>query len=110
MKPQDFFTRKESDQGVKFPLEAPDGSKTNEWLLVAGAESFRYEKAYRDTVKATLAGSDSAEQGDILLSSLVISWSFEQPCTQDNVATFLKNSPYIKVSLDRFVVNRANFF
>lgn len=109
MKRNDFYTRPESDKGIKFPLEAPDGSTTGEWLNVAGAESSRYEKAHRETIKATLAGSDSTEQGDILLSALVIDWSFEEKCTPEVVLEFLKNTPYIKAALDRFVVNRANF-
>jgi len=109
MNPQDFYTRPESDKGVKFPLEFPDGTQSDEWLTVVGVESSRYEKAHRATIKATLAGSDSLEQGDILLSALVIDWSFEQECTPEIVLDFLQNAPYVKVSLDRFVVNRANF-
>lgn len=110
MNPKDFYTRAESDNGVKFILEAPDGSTTGEWLLVAGAESSRYEKAHRETIKATLAGSNSTEQGDILLSALIIDWSFEEKCTPEATLEFLQNALYIKLNLDRFVVNRANFF
>lgn len=110
MKPQDFYTRQTSDNGVKFLLESPNNTRSNEWLLVAGAESSRYEKAHRETIKATLAGSDSTEQGNILLASLVIDWSFKESCILENVLELIVNSPYIKVNLDRFVVNRINFF
>lgn len=109
MKRKDFYTRPESDKGVKFHLVGPDGTQSDEWLLVAGAESLRYEKTHRDTVKAIIAGSDSLEQGNILLAALIIDWSFEDECTSEIVLDFLQNAPYIKVDLDRFVVNRANF-
>lgn len=109
MKRKDFHTRSESDKGVKFLLESPDGTQSDEWLLVAGVESIRYEKAHRDTIKATLNGSDSLEQGNILLSALVIDWSFEDECTPEIVLDFLQNAPYIKAALDRFAINRANF-
>ncbi len=106
---KDFYTRPESDKGAKFPLESPDGTQSDEWLTVVGVESIRYEKAHRETIKATIAGSDSLEQGNILLSELVIDWSFEDECTPEIVLDFLQNAPYIKAALDRFVVNRANF-
>ncbi len=109
MNPQDFYTRPSSDKGVKFLLETPEGIQSDEWLLAVGVESSRYEKAHRKTMKAILAGSDPQEQGDILLSSIVIGWSFEDECTPEAVLEFLQNTPYIKAALDRFVVNRANF-
>jgi len=109
MNPQDFYTRELSDKGVKFPLESPDGTQSDEWFTVVGAESSRYEKVHRESVKATIAGSDSVDQGDLLLSALVINWSFQVDCTPDAVLDFLKNTPYIKAALDQFVVNRMNF-
>lgn len=109
LKPEDFYTRPQSDLGVKFPIEAPDGTQSSEWITVVGAESSLYEKAYRETMKATLTGSDSIEQSDILLSNLVINWSFNTDCTNETVLKFLQNTPYIKAALDKFVVNRANF-
>lgn len=106
---EEFYTRRLSDEGVKFPLEAPDGTQSDEWLVVVGIESARYEKAYVDTMKATVAGADSTEQSNILLASLVTDWSFKEPCTLDNVVVFLMNAPYIKNNLDKFVVERVNF-
>lgn len=106
---EEFYTRKLSDEGIKFPLEAPDGTQSDEWLIVAGVESARYEKAYVDTMKATVKGADLTEQSNILLASLVIDWSFEEPCIVDNVVVFLMNVPYIKIDLDRFVADRTNF-
>ncbi len=109
MNPQDFYTREMAEKGVKFLLDLPDGTKSDEWLLVVGAESARYEKAHREVVKLILDGADPAEQGDRLLSSLIIGWSFDTDCTPESVLEFFQNSKYIKVDVDRFVVKRANF-
>lgn len=111
MKSHDFYTRGDSDKGVKYPLELPDGVNSGEWLRVVGSESSLYEKAHEETVRSVLAGDNSdGKQSYILLAALVIDWSFDEPCTTDTVIKFLKNAPYIKHGLDRFVVNRVNFY
>lgn len=118
-----FNTAKLSNEGVKMPIRLPDGTETNEFLVVLGADSKAFRgakaKADRDKLEALKALNNKQPakvatiQADItreLVASLVVGWSFDEPCDKANVNKFLSDSPQIQEQIDLFAGGRANFF
>ncbi len=119
MKPSDFFTRTQSNAGAKLVLEDPlTGQPSNESLLVRGLESDRFREALAAKHRRNLeiltlpeaeqeAASMDAEYD--LYVSLVAGWSFEEECSPEAVKQLFIEAPQIKLAVDRFAGNRANF-
>ena len=113
-----FFTRPKANGGIDLPLSLPDGTPTEHKLRIRGIDSdvFRTEEAAsRQRMLTALASKDEKafnqqEERVKLVSSLVISWTFEQECTPQNVQTFLRNAPQIMDAIDRYAANRRAFF
>lgn len=117
-----------SNEGVKLFLHLPDGTKTDEFIVVRGADSkiFRTHqaRANREKVKATQKHNllKKSEQdpavldkqlvaiGRRLVATLVADWSFEAECTEENVAKFLADAPQVQDQIDIFAGDRSNFF
>ena len=127
-----FQTRAASNEGVRVPLEAPDGSETPYWLQIIGCDSDIFRKKRTEVnrailLKKALKGAKSAEDalelGDAfhaeqklkLIASLVIDWNLTDdeekplPCTAANVEDFLTEAPQIADLLDRLGTDRAFF-
>ena len=117
-----FDVLKLSKEGVRVDLTLPDGSETNEFLLVCGADSTEFRcakaKAARAKMEAIKGGKKKPEdvvqahaEIDVkLVATLVKAWSFEGECTPETVVGFLKSAPQIQEQVDRFAGNRSNFF
>lgn len=118
-----FNVSKLSNEGVKLPLSLPDGTATAEYLVVCGADStkFRNHRARADRDKVKLSKrtkeQDPAEMARLtaeidreLVATLIVDWSFPEPCEKANVCKFLADSPQIQAQVDLFAGNRANFF
>lgn len=117
-----FNVVKMSNDGVKLFLHLPDGTKTDEFLVVRGADSkiFRNHQARANREKVKLAkkqGQDPAQlarqHADIdrrLVATLISDWSFEAECTEENVAKFLADAPQVQTQIDIFAGDRTNFF
>lgn len=123
-----FKTRDKANDGVKIDLLAPDGSRTDHWIVVRSQLSDSFRAAYKSAlqeaarVAAEIAPGAKPEQGqqafadvirDRLIdcqAALVASWSFDEPCTVENVRQFLIDAPQIADQVDRVAASNARFF
>lgn len=117
-----FNVLKLSNEGVKMPLTLPDGTKTEEFLMLRGADSkyFQNAKARANREMVKLAKNQKAEPEDKarrekeitcrLASALVCSWSFDVECDETNIMKFFKDSPQVQEQADMFAGTRTNFF
>lgn len=124
----DFFTRQKATEGIKLPLALPDGSETDHWLRIRGIDSDEFRrtdaKARREAMElaelAEAASKDEAKLAELekqiqdlqrkVVASLVIEWSFPEPCTEANVVKFLREAPQIQTEIDRLSARRKLFF
>lgn len=117
---EDFFTRSKANEGVNFPLYLPSGEKSEHWLRVRGVDSDRFRQAELNSKRDILRImqiEDEAERDEAvvqskcaLISSLVVAWSFDRPCTPENVQAFFREAPQIMDAVDRAASKRALFF
>jgi len=121
LKIEHFFTRANANEGVKFFIPSPDGTgDSTAWIVVRGLDSDEYrntkDQTYRDQLSVAALEDEELKEDAFknnkikLLSSLVVSWSFDIPCNQDNIKTLLTEAPYIGDFLDRCASKRANYF
>ena len=117
-----FHTRARANEGVRLPLYAPDGSPTEHWLQVRHVWSDAFQEA-NDVAVAEVSEAVLAAQGDPakiaaakreaqikLWAALVAAWSFDEPCTPEAVAAWLREAPQIGKVLDKFAVDSKRFF
>jgi hypothetical protein len=116
---EDFFTRDVANEGIKLPLYTPTGEKTEHFLHIRGVDSDAFREADSKAKRAffRISSLPQEEQDEALnhetmklLSCLVISWSFDKECTQENVIEFLKTAPQIADSINQIAVKRKIFF
>jgi len=117
-----FNVTKLANEGVKMPLTLPDGTATDEFLMVCGADShvFRAEQAKANRQLLKLAKNqkmdpDKAEHQRQaiqrgLVAVLVVDWSFDEECSKGAVMRFFEASPQIQMEVDNFAGNRTHFF
>lgn len=120
LKPSDFFTRSQSNKGVKMPLKNPATKQdSGEWLHVIGFDSDPFQKALANRQRRNLEilqipegeereAAREAEEID-LVAVLVTGWSFDEPFTPEALREFLRESPAVKADVDSWASNRANF-
>lgn len=115
-----FYTREKANAGVKVPLYTPDGAKSEHWLRIRGVDSDAFRDAEAESKRDTFRVAnieDLAERAKAitdakrgLIASLVISWSFEQECSIENVKAFFRQAPQIADAVDQVASKRALFF
>lgn len=119
-----FYTRDKANEGRKLTLYAPDGSPTDEWLMVRHAWSEAFQDAedagLRESREAVMALGESPDPAAMkaierrtrvkMLASLVAGWSFEAECTPEAVAEFLHRAPQIADKIDEFAGDAKSFF
>lgn len=125
--PDDFFSRQKANDGIKLPLYLPDGSKTDEFLLVRGIDSDEFRQAEsranmdllmlmqkdrneKDASKKSEVATARNENKTRMISSLVADWSFEAECSEENVMQLLREAPHIADEVDRVAGDRKRFF
>lgn len=117
---ESFFTREKANSGVEVPLYRPDGSKSEHTIRIRGVDSDVFRAAEADARRKGMdiaLISDPQERSQAiqeaklrLVSSLVISWSFEKECTPENVMEFFRNAPQIADAVDQVASKRSLFF
>ena len=118
---QHFFTRQKANEGVKLPLDLPDGTPTAHFITVRGVDSDDFRRANTeskrklvelalDRERATLDPKEHEQQRLNVLASLVAGWSFDQPCTFENIITLLREAPNLADQIDRIAAKRHLFF
>jgi len=116
MRASQFNSREVHETGVKVFLPLPDGTPTEEFVILCGRDSRSFRKAqtdYRERMVAAAADGkdfDTFIEGARLTASAVKSWSLEDPCTPQSVATLLENAPYLVDLLDTKMYDSKSFF
>ena len=120
MKLSDFYTRERANQGERMPLALPDGTPTDQHLVIRGADSDAVRAAIDDFRRDLLrlsAVEDKAQraQGEAearvrFTAAMVVGWSFEEPFTDAALAELLREAPYIADAVQRFSDDRQRFF
>ena len=118
---EQFHTRAKANEGRKLFLATPNGEKTEHWLLILSQHSDKFRRA-RDTAlqlraKEIALIKDPEERRQraqdelgAVQSALVADWSFEEPCTPENVQKFMREAPQIGDAIGRFAEDDAAFF
>lgn len=110
----DFFTREKANEGIEVPLYLPDGGESEHKLTIRGVDSDAFRQAETEAKRRALelaADGKEPEDGRLaLLAPLVAAWTFDEPCTPDNVRRLLKEAPQIADAVDRIAVRRSLFF
>lgn len=117
---QEFFTRQIANEGKELALYLPNGEKSEHSIRVLGMDSDVFKrkeaKMKRAAMELSAIKDDEEREAAIeklqteLVASLVVSWTFEQECTLDNVVKFLTEAPQIEDAINKFAANRKAFF
>ena len=117
-----FFTRDISNKGIELPLPLPNGTPSDDHLVILGkwSDEFRTQEAEmkREAVQAASKyHDDKVKRAKAMreieikfVSSLVVGWSFDVEFNQKNVQKLLFNAPQIMELVDKAVVNDSLFF
>lgn len=99
----ELFTREENNKTYKLLI----GEQFIEYL---GTDSDAFIKTKREVQKAVIRGDIKADEAEYkMVASVIVGWSFDEPCTDENKAELLKNSPSLAEAIDRAASERANF-
>ncbi len=123
-----FATSELSEEGVVIPLRDVEGKKTEHWIKIRGTDSTPFKKSqsrFRRKIVALTELEDSdkdidttfkiEEETRILLSSLVVDWSFKNddgspyPCSVKNIKEVLEKAPVLAQEIDEASAKRKNF-
>lgn len=118
---KDFFTRENANEGIEVPLYRPGSKeKSGEWIRIRGVDSDEFRAAELESKRAMrsilenqdIKDKDKRHREELtkLLASLVISWSFPEECTRENIIELLSNAPQIEDAINTLAANRALFF
>lgn len=121
MKKDAFFTRKTANEGKKIPLFTPAGEPTEHWLQVRGIDSDAFRAAATARQRKILDATSTAASKDEVtaaivsthfeqVAALVAAWSFDEPCTPENVTAFLREAPQIADQIDQVASKRGFFY
>ncbi|EOY8363287.1 phage tail assembly chaperone [Salmonella enterica subsp. salamae] len=117
MKISDFATRQRANQGEKMYLSLPDGTKTEEYLIVRGVDSDAYNQARSEASRRVFSLKDDDNPSPVveenrlnLMTSLVVGWSLEEEFSEANLRELLKECPQIGDQINQFAANRVEFF
>lgn len=121
----EFFTRPKANAGVvvKIPRR-PNGQPCEEWVRVLGVDSDAFREAEASERRELMRIGQIADESERkksaavnglewhrrLMASLVPEWSFDEPCTVENVREAFKNAPYIQDKVEEVANNSALFF
>jgi hypothetical protein len=116
-----FHTRQSANEGIDLPLYLPDGTATEHSIKIRGVDSEVFRRAEIESRRRAMEAaatkgkegvgpSEQLEERLFLIASLVISWSFEQECTVENVKTFLREAPQVADQIDSLAAKRSLFF
>lgn len=117
---KDCFTRESHNNAIKLDIVLPNGQE-GEYLMLAGTESDAYRSNYksrfndlvsvlRDSKEPTKEAKDKEDDFKFeLVVGAVVSWSFEEECTFENVALLFREAPYIYDQTKQLLFDVNNF-
>lgn len=97
---RDYETRTAINAGVKMPLIDPfTGEDRGDWLRLRYSMADDYIAARERASQAKLLGNGAdtgtVEENAALFTPLIAEWSFDEPCTPENVFAFLCEAPHL---------------
>lgn len=114
-----FYTRDGANEGTKIPLHHPDGSPSDDFLIIRSVDSDAFRDAESEAKRDILRsrGIDDIEERKTLASvagmrmhvALIKDWSFDEECTEENIQIFLTGAPHIKDAIDQMASKRTLF-
>lgn len=117
---ESFFTRQKANEGIELPLYLPDGTKSEHTLRIRGVDSDAFKEAEAKGRRRLLEAASeknadklttaSVVNREDMLSSLIIGWSFDQPCTEETKRHLLREAPQIADAIDTCSSRRSLFF
>lgn len=117
---ESFFTRQKANEGIELPLYLPDGTKSEHILRIRGVDSDAFKEAEAKGRRRLLEAAAEKSEAKLLaanvanregmLCSLIIGWSFDQPCTEENKLQLLREAPQIADAIDTCASRRSLFF
>lgn len=105
-----------ANEGRRLPVYTPAGKVTKEWIQVRSqwADEFRAAKSQALQIVSAVQGEErakAAKEAEFLcLSSLVCAWSFDEPCTQENVIAWLRSNPKAADKINSYAGDDEVFF
>ena len=112
---QKFATRDVIEAGIKVPLACPDGTPSDDWLVIRNFRSDGFRKvnaeiAARDAQKGT--PGFEVQQADAVkrCAALIAGWSFKAECTPENIAKFLADCPTVPEQVFLAATQDKHFF
>lgn len=119
-----YHTRTGANAGAELKLLNPAGKPTGDTIRVRGTDSDAFQAA-RGRMRQALLGyleehgletksseeyrAFTAQEQLKLQASLVMSWSFEEACTIENVIELFSNAPDVADQVDTFAGKRDRF-
>ena len=116
MRASQFNSREKSEEGLKVFLPLPDGTITEEFVVISGRDSRAYRKAqsnYRNQMvvaKVDEKDFDEYAEGLKLTASAIKAWSLEEILTPEAAFAFLDNAPYLVDLIDGKLYDSKSFF
>lgn len=115
-----------ANAGIEIPVIIPGGDKgvqTGELLTVLSTYSERFRKAEADgyrrireyvrDAEAKNKTMDDKIYEEVALDSiaqLIIDWTYDEPCTTENVKLFLQTNPHMYDTVNRVAADHSVFF
>lgn len=115
---KEFFTRKKANEGLRLDLKSPDGTDTEEWIMVLSRWADPVVEFY-DALPAWMR--DQKEAGrpidEIIAESrrrgvaaAIGDWSFKEECNEENKIIFVTEAPQIAKLIDLQGADDKGFF
>lgn len=100
---KELFTREECNKTQRVTI----GS---EWIDCLGTDSDAFRKAKLEANRLVVAGDLALDDFEpFLIASLIVDWSFDEECNNDNKVALLREAPSLCEAIDRQASKRANF-
>lgn len=116
---KDLNTRDSANEGIKIPLTMPDGSETDDFIVIRSIDSDAFRDAEIDGRRAVLRAAEIddlderrrlAKESTLNMQvALIKDWSFDEPCTEENIREFLTLAPHIADAIDQLATKRKLF-
>ena len=116
MRASQFNSRIKHEEGLKVFLPLPDGTVSEEFVILTGRDSRSFRKAQTDfrnrmvEAKADDKEFDTYAEGLKLTASAIKSWSLEDALTLESAVALLDGAPYILDLLDSKLYDSKSFF
>lgn len=116
MKIEDLFTRPHAETSRPMEVLTVEGQKTGVFMQVLGSESTTFIQARREYTRRRLLDKPDNEDAVLsseyeyakLVSKLVVSWDFDEECTEENKVKLFYETPYLASMVETFASTSGN--